>query len=286
MNPLRKVFPGLPYPVLAPLYAESRLPLEAAGLMRSAVFSDPPPTGHGQGILLVPGLLAGDWSLALMASWLRRVGYEPAGAGMGVNVNCSNRLVDQLAARAEDLAERTGGRVAVIGHSRGGSLTRALAVRRPDLISGIVCLGSPLNTLLNVAPWTWGTIFTIGLAGHAIPGLFTTQCWNGACCEQYNAESRGPFPANVAFISIHSTRDGIVDWRGCVHPAAENLAVQSSHFGMAVDDAVYEILRDRLRDLTDDVAESASGNRTTGNAHAALRAVRRPTEMVEQTCEE
>ena len=91
---------------------------------------------------------------------------------------------------------------------------------------------------------------TIGLAGHAVPGLFSTQCWSGACCEQYNAQSRGPFPTNVAFVSVYSKQDGIVDWRGCIDPAAENIAVTASHFGMAVDPGGYRILASRLVELT------------------------------------
>jgi pimeloyl-ACP methyl ester carboxylesterase len=37
--------------------------------------------------------------------------------------------------------------VTVVGHSLGGLLARGLAVRRPDLVAGIVTLGSPVLAL-------------------------------------------------------------------------------------------------------------------------------------------
>ncbi len=32
----------------------------------------------------------------------------------------------------------------IVGHSLGGMLARGIAVRRPDLVSGIVTMGSPM----------------------------------------------------------------------------------------------------------------------------------------------
>ena len=59
-----------------------------------------------------------------------------------------------------------------------------------------------------------------------------------------------PLPPEVAFTAVYSRRDGIVDWRACVDPAAEHVEVRSSHCGMAVDpaaiDAVVAALRGRL----------------------------------------
>jgi triacylglycerol lipase len=35
------------------------------------------PCGGGSHVLLIPGFLAGDESLGILASWLKRVGYQP-----------------------------------------------------------------------------------------------------------------------------------------------------------------------------------------------------------------
>lgn len=45
---------------------------------------------------------------------------------------------------------------------------------------------------------------------------------------------------------MYSRRDGIVDWRGCLDPAAEHVEVRSSHCGMTHDIAVYERIAQAL----------------------------------------
>jgi hypothetical protein len=43
-----------------------------------------------------------------------------------------------------------------------------------------------------------------------------------------------PFPEDVELISYYTTSDGIVDWRACVVPGAENIEVAGSHLGMGL----------------------------------------------------
>ena len=42
--------------------------------------------GRGRPVLLIPGFLAGDGSLSMMAGWLKRAGYRPSRAGIASNV--------------------------------------------------------------------------------------------------------------------------------------------------------------------------------------------------------
>ena len=46
----------------------------------------------------------------------------------------------------------------------------------------------------------------------------------------------------VGFTAIYSKRDGIVHWPGCLDPHAVHLEVRSTHCGMGVNPAVYELL--------------------------------------------
>src|SRR2546423_278388 len=128
-----------------PIWSESRVALEHAALLRDPVFrGDGVVRGDGAPVLLVPGFLAGDPSLRLMAGWLRRMGYAPCRARIRANVDCTARALERLERRLEALAERQGRAVTVVGQSRGGTMARILGVRRPDLVDGIVCLGSPM----------------------------------------------------------------------------------------------------------------------------------------------
>jgi pimeloyl-ACP methyl ester carboxylesterase len=192
--------------------------------------------GDGRPVLLIPGFLAGDDSLGLMTAWLRRNGYRTKRAGIRSNVDCSTATVERLAQRLEELAERHGAPVAVIGQSRGGTLARVLAVRRPDLVSGIVTLGSPHLDPLAVHPLVRAQVYAVGLLGSVgIPGLLKFSCRGGKCCKEFMADLEAPFPAEVGFVSIYSRRDGIVRWGACLDPDAERVEVVSSHCGMAVD---------------------------------------------------
>src|SRR5215204_1727815 len=52
--------------------------------------------------------------------------FRGAGVGMIANVDCSDRAADRLERRLLALHARTGRRVALVGHSRGGHFAKAL----------------------------------------------------------------------------------------------------------------------------------------------------------------
>jgi len=196
--------------------------------------------GGGRPVLLIPGFLAGDGSLSTMTRWLRAAGYHTRRAGIRANVSCSEHACERLEKRLEGFAEASGQRVAIIGQSRGGVFARALAVRRPELVSGIVTLGSPTVSQLRVHPLVLvhvGLVAALG-TGH-LPGCFTWRCLRGRCCARFREDVAGPFPPEVGYVSMYSRTDGIVDWRACLDPAAEQIEVRASHVGMGLNASVY-----------------------------------------------
>lgn len=116
---------------------------------------------------------------------------------------------------------RRGNRVQIVGHSLGGMLARGLAVRRPDLVAGIVTLGSPM-----LAPAAHHTSLArsvdvlVRLSRAGLPGLLRQECVAGHCARDSFEESQQPLPAGIGFTAIYSRRDGIVDWRACVDKGA------------------------------------------------------------------
>jgi triacylglycerol lipase len=232
-----------------PLWREARLGLEAAALLRDPVLrgaglSD----GRGRPALLIPGFLAGDSSLAAMAGWLKRAGYRPARAGMRSNVDCSGAAVERLEERLDRVVREQGKRAVVIGQSRGGSLAKVLARRRPDLVAGIVTLGSPQLDPLAVHPLVRLQVSAIGALGSlGAPGLFRRSCLSGDCCAEFWEHLAGPLPAGVRFVSVYSKSDGVVDWRACLDPCAdEHVEIVSSHMGMALNPAAWRAVADAL----------------------------------------
>jgi triacylglycerol lipase len=224
-----------------PIWREGRLGLEVASLLRDPVFRGAGvPDAHGQPVFLIPGFLAGDDSLGMMARWLRRTGHHTRNAGMRFNIDCSEAAVNRLEERVETMAGCREQKVAIVGQSRGGNLARVIAVRRPDLVSGIVALGSPQLDPLAVHPLVRVPVLAVGALGTlGAPGLFRNSCRNGHCCERFWDDLQADFPSGVGYISIYSRSDGIVDWRACLDPAAEHVEVQASHCGMAVSGQAY-----------------------------------------------
>jgi pimeloyl-ACP methyl ester carboxylesterase len=199
-------------------------------------------------VILVPGFMAGDGTLHAMSRTLRRRGFRTYKAHIHANVACTRAAADELESRIESIAIRRGSRVRIVGHSLGGMLARGLAVRRPDLVSGIVTMGSPM-----LAPGAHHLLLTAGLdvlcrlSGAGVPGLMAEECVAGDCARQSFHESREPLAGDVSFTAVYSRRDGIVDWRACVDPQAHAVEVSASHVGMALDPRVIDVVTDALR---------------------------------------
>lgn len=211
-------------------------------------------------VILVPGFLAGDATLAFMARSLRQQGFRTYRSHIHANVGCTLNAAAQLESRLESIVLRRGSRVQVVGHSLGGMLARGLAVRRPDLVSGIVTMGSPmLAPGAHHASLSFGIDVLVRLSRAGVPGLMSEECVAGTCARQSWDESREPVPDDVAFTAIYSKRDGICDWRACVDPTATPIEVTASHVGMAVDPRVIQHVTTALRrTAADEATELAS----------------------------
>jgi len=221
--------------------AASRLGCERTGLRRSG------PRPEGGPVLLIPGFLAGDWSLLAMRRHLRREGYRTYSSGIVANVSCTLRTGNMLERRLEEIAEQHGSRVLVVGHSLGGMLARGLAVRRPDLVSGIVTMGSPI-----LAPAAHHPVLTSGVAAlllmsrAGVPQVMAMDCVSGDCARDGYVEMRSMLTGDVSFTSVYSRNDGIIDYHAALDPQAEWVEVSSSHLGMAFDPRVCDVVTEAL----------------------------------------
>lgn len=199
-------------------------------------------------VVLVPGFLAGDGTLALLARTLRREGFRTYRSQIGINVGCTLEATAQLEQRLEAIVLRRGGPAHVVGHSLGGMLARGLAVRRPDLVAGIVTLGSPmLAPGAHHLSLSASVDLLVRLSRAGVRGLMAEECVAGSCARESFEESRRPMPEGVGFTAIYSRRDGVVDWRACVDPQARAVEVTASHVGMAVDPRVHDHVLAALR---------------------------------------
>lgn len=216
-------------------------------LLRHPVWQRREALGGGQGVLLIPGFGFGDRSLGLTRTWLHDRGFHPIGSRTGVNMGCTTDLVTRIELALERHAEATGRPVIIFGQSRGGWLGRIAATRRPELVRGLVMLGSAvLDPLGGKAKSLQFARFLARLSAAGVPGLVDEDCFTGPCYRNTRGLLLRPLPSAIPAVAVYSRSDEIAPWHLCRDPYAEHVEVHSTHTGMALNPDVYTALESRL----------------------------------------
>ena len=227
---------------------EFRWQAELARLLVDPVFrGEGVARGAGAPVVTIPGFLAGDMSLSVLEGWLRRMGYAPTPSGINFNVDCSNRAVDRLDTLIERLHRRTGRRVALIGHSRGGHFVKALAHRHPDRISTAISMGAGLDTPFDISIPTKAAVAAVRSVHRRTSAQAREDgCFTETCRCRFVSDYAGEFPGEVPLTSIYSRGDGVVWWEACLVPYAQCVEVTGSHIGLAFNRKAYRAVGEAL----------------------------------------
>ncbi len=216
----------------------------------TAVPVDPPLAVEGLPVLLVGGMASTPATLLPLHDWLLRHGARPQISPIRFGIDCGERTAGRVARALARLVDTTGRPAAVVAHSRGGHFARAVAVRRPDLVAGLVTLGSPVNRMLGIHPVLKVEAAVLGLFGSlGVPGLMRVACLYGECCRSLRADLFAPFPPEVPFLSIYSRADRLVDWRSCVTPEARHREVRTTHAGLVSARGALAAVGEELENL-------------------------------------
>jgi triacylglycerol lipase len=211
-----------------------------------------PIRGRGIPLILVPGFISGELSLAMLARNLRRRGYRTFGSAVGANLGCTDAMVDRVVRQTEQVVAEEGRKVALVGHSRGGMIAKLVAQRRPDLVAGLIVLSAPVTGTLSIASHVRKQLEVLfRLNRRGVSAVMGQDCVTGDCAQRISAELGSAFPAGVAYTSVYSRLDAIIDWRTCLDPGAEQVEVHCSHTGMGLDPAVHRIVAERLAALSE-----------------------------------
>lgn len=224
--------------------AETRWVFEAARLLADPVaYGRGVPHGDGRAVLVLPGFLAGDESLLALRGWLRVIGYRPYVCGFRFNVDCSDRALELCEFHAARAFTDTGRRVALIGHSRGGHFARALAARRPDLVSHAVSLGSDLQGMFGISAPTRAAVGLARRAATLSRRARTPTCFRSRCTCGFVQDFNRPFPVDrVRLTSVYSRGDGVVRWQRMLVDEARNVEVTGSHVGLMANRRAYRAI--------------------------------------------
>lgn len=174
-------------------------------------------------MLVVPGFLATDRTTLGLQRALADAGYHVAGWGLGLNRGAQADSLERLVGAVERFAGDD--KVLLVGWSLGGVFAREMAKLRPDLVEGVVTMGSPFsgdprgNNVWRLYEW---------VAGHPVdkPPL--------------DVELRAKPP--VPTLALWSRRDGIVApacARGDEGERDAHEELDCTHMGFAVSARAY-----------------------------------------------
>jgi pimeloyl-ACP methyl ester carboxylesterase len=222
--------PALPLYLSEPL----RATVEYGMYLASAPLLPALPRGDGHPVLVLPGLLASDSSTYALRWILRLLGYPVQGWLLGRNLGPTERAVIGLRRRLDELTERYGRRLAIIGWSLGGIYARELARQAPDDVRQVITLGSPFR-LANSDQTRAHRVFESYSHMHV-------ERWELPL--EHDSQ-----PLVAPTTSIYSKLDGIVSWQACLNdpsPTTENIEVYASHLGLGHHPAAIWAVADRL----------------------------------------
>ncbi len=208
---------------------------ELSALLRDPVFRGRGvPPGDGRPVLLIPGFLAGDWTMRVLHSWLGRLGYRSHLSGIVFNIQHSERLLGVLRRKVGAIQKETGSRVTLVGHSRGGLLAKVHSQRRSDSVEQVIALGSPLADWTDLAAITHHAVGVVRTANQLAYG------------RRLRPEGRFTYDLKLSPVvpttSIYTKADDVVNFRSCLRPDIPAIQVWGSHNGLVVNPEVYRLL--------------------------------------------
>jgi pimeloyl-ACP methyl ester carboxylesterase len=216
------------------LLLEGRALFELAALVPAYPFLRRAPRGDGHPVLVLPGLMARDFSTRTLRGFLRDRGYRAHGWKLGRNVGASEAPINAMLERLHALHRLYDRPVSIIGWSLGGIYARELARALPDLVRQVITLGSPFRDLDAVN----------------VPGFLRHRTRRQtAIHDDAIVRARLREPLSVPTTAIVSRTDAIAAWRSCcadTGPLSETLEVDSSHLGLGHHPVVLLTIADRL----------------------------------------
>ncbi len=234
-------------------------------LMLSPVYrGDGVPRGSGTTVLLLPGLFGNDVYLRPLHNWLTRIGYRPILSSLSFNAGCPKRLLAQVEEAFATVLLSDDRGVAIIGHSRGGLLGKAMLTRLGESCSCLITLGSPLGAILRSGKSGLQAMSgqhesstteriaanPVAEAGRAALRLLDPDCNLPDCDCDYVNDLLAPFLSKTKITCILSTQDSVVSPSASHIEGVTNIEVTGSHSGLVYNRLVYQHIAKALKAAT------------------------------------
>jgi pimeloyl-ACP methyl ester carboxylesterase len=222
---------------------EPRAVLEALTLPAALPVLSTAPEGDGHPVLLLPGFLGDEASLAPLRLFLKNRGYQVETWGFGRNVGFHRKHAAALEQKIRYLHHVTGRKVSLVGWSLGGIFAFYGAHEAPECVRSVITMGSPLSTDASGSKTAPLVQSLYRVFAHPMgPVAHTMQ----PRARKLRARQQLPMPVSC----LYSPTDGVVppqeatiDGDPALH---ENIVVPGSHLGLGFNAIVLWIVADRL----------------------------------------
>lgn len=199
---------------------------------------DAAPKGDGSPVMVLPGLGGDDMTTKPLRKFLREIGYYTHGWRNGRNIGPNEKTIEHLRDRLHELHKQHGKKITLIGHSLGGVFAREMAREYPDMVERVITLGSPFGAGAHPDSTVRG-IRTIMEVLHPKSALMDAEAMHDVLLT----------PPPVPTTSLYTRNDGIVNWKTCINPEAddtENVEIIASHCGLVMNPVSLLVIADRL----------------------------------------
>jgi surfactin synthase thioesterase subunit len=187
-------------------------------------------------VAVFPGFSAGDLSTFVLRRGLQKQGFRVHRWRLGVNRGDVPALIPQVVSVTESLCARHGEPISLVGWSLGGVLAREAARERPDLVRGVVTLGSPV---IGGPKYTRAAGFYKNVLRQDLDEI------------EKSVDERNQIPIDVPLTAIYSKRDKVVQWEACIdelNAHCEHIEVDASHLSLGFDPRVLDLVSAKLRE--------------------------------------
>jgi pimeloyl-ACP methyl ester carboxylesterase len=222
---------------------EWRALLEMAMLPCALPFLAGAPRGDGHPVLLLPGFMADEATLAVLRWFLGSRGYDVQSWGFGRNVGFRSHHARALEQKIRHMHHATGRTVSLVGWSLGGVFALYGAHQAPECVRMVITLGSPVSVDEGGSRSPALVKALYRLVAHPMgPNVHVMQP------RVKKLRERQPLPMPLS--CLYSLSDGVVPpQEATVHgdPGRhENIRVQGSHTGLGFNPMVLAIVAERL----------------------------------------
>ncbi|MEZ5003918.1 MAG: hypothetical protein R2730_12890 [Chitinophagales bacterium] len=226
----------IPAPSKFWLAVEPRAVIESLSVIFNQQHLKDLPQGNGAPVMVLPGLGTTDVTTIPLRKFLKGIGYNPYGWGLGLNRGFKPEYEVKLLKRLRRIYLKYDQPIRLIGWSMGGIYAREIAKIDSRVINQVITMGSPFSggktQKTNAA-----TIYRI-LNGQRIDATHDSRA--------LHLHEAPPVPTTA----IYSKTDGVVNWQYCIEyddvDHIESIEVKGSHLGFGINSMVWMILADRL----------------------------------------